>query len=155
MQAYAATADAKGLQFFATIATDIPVYAHGDALRIKQVLNNLVSNAIKFTEAGWVRIDLVRAGEADGGAVLEWRIADTGLGIPASQQQMLFQPFYQAHGSSGYAMPGTGLGLYICHSLCELMQGSITLDSSPPGQHVHLPAAAAGDGGRRAPGRWR
>lgn len=131
MQAYAATADAKGLQFFATIATDIPVYAHGDALRIKQVLNNLVSNAIKFTEAGWVRIDLVRAGEADGGAVLEWRIADTGLGIPASQQQMLFQPFYQAHGSSGHAMPGTGLGLYICHSLCELMQGSITLDSSP------------------------
>ena len=130
LQSYAATADAKGLQFFSTIAVDIPLYAHGDALRIKQVLNNLVSNAIKFTEAGWVRIDLARIDGADGQTVLEWRIADTGLGISADQQPQLFQPFYQASGP-GHAIPGTGLGLYICHSLCELMQASITLDSSP------------------------
>lgn len=129
-QAYAATADAKGLQFFSTIATDVPVHAHGDALRIKQVLNNLISNAIKFTEAGWVRIDLAVVGGGDGLTVLEWRIADTGLGIAADQQPLLFQPFYQAYGP-GHAVPGTGLGLYICHSLCELMQGSIMLDSSP------------------------
>ncbi len=131
LQAYAATADAKGLQFFSTIATDVPVYAHGDALRIKQVLNNLISNAIKFTEAGWVRVDLTLKSESDGQATLEWRIADTGLGIAAEQQPQLFQPFYQAQGASGNAMPGTGLGLYICHSLSELMQGRITLDSSP------------------------
>ncbi|MFP3757909.1 ATP-binding protein, partial [Cupriavidus sp. SIMBA_020] len=98
LQSYAATADAKGLQFFSTIATDVPVYAHGDALRIKQVLNNLISNAIKFTEAGWVRIDLTVVGGGDGLSVLEWRIADTGLGISADQQPLLFQPFYQAYG---------------------------------------------------------
>lgn len=130
LQAYAATADAKGLQFFATIATNVPVSAHGDALRIRQVLNNLISNAIKFTEAGWVRVDLTVADQGEGQAMMEWRIADTGLGIAADQQPMLFQPFYQAYGT-GHAAPGTGLGLYICHSLCELMQGSITLDSSP------------------------
>ena len=130
LQSYAATADAKGLQFFSTIATDVPVYAHGDALRIKQVLNNLISNAIKFTEAGWVRIDLTVVGGGDGLSVLEWRIADTGLGISADQQPLLFQPFYQAYGP-GHSIPGTGLGLYICHSLSQLMQGDITLDSSP------------------------
>lgn len=153
LQAYAATADAKGLQFFSTIATDVPVHAHGDALRIKQVLNNLVSNAIKFTEAGWVRVDLTLKGEADGQAVLEWRIADTGLGIPAEQQPLLFQPFYQAHGNAGQALPGTGLGLYICHSLCELMQGSITLDSSPGRGSTfifRLPLRVAVDAAHRA-----
>lgn len=131
LQTYAATADAKGLQFFSTIATDVPVHAYGDALRIKQVLNNLVSNAIKFTEAGWVRIDLVLAVASEGQAVLEWHIADTGLGIPTDQQSQLFQPFYQAQSTPGHAASGTGLGLYICHSLCELMQGRISLDSSP------------------------
>lgn len=131
LQAYAATADAKGLQFFSTIATDVPVYAYGDALRIKQVLNNLVSNAIKFTEAGWVRVDLTLGATSEHQAMLEWHIADTGLGIAPDQQPHLFQPFYQAHATPGHALPSTGLGLYICHSLCELMQGTITLDSSP------------------------
>lgn len=153
LQSYAATADAKGLQFFSTIATDVPVYAHGDVLRIKQVLNNLISNAIKFTEAGWVRVDLTLIGKSDGQAMLEWRIADTGLGIAAEQQPQLFQPFYQAQGGSGQAMPGTGLGLYICRSLCELMQGDITLDSSPGRGSTfvfRLPLRVAADAAQRA-----
>lgn len=130
VQTYAATADAKGLLLYAVICVDVPRQVKGDALRIKQVLNNLLSNAIKFSDAGWVRIAL--GGESTDGSwwTLSWKVSDTGIGMSDAQAHLLFQPFYQVQGGK-QSRPGTGLGLYICYNLCEMMKGSIQVETSP------------------------
>lgn len=120
----------KGLALEVIIAPAARCHAMLDPLRFKQVLSNLVSNAIKFTEHGQVRICV---GLVDDGsttpAVLELEVRDSGIGIHADDLQRLFNPFIQANPHSQSARAGTGLGLAICRTLCEMMGGSLTIKS--------------------------
>lgn len=120
----------KGLALEVMIAPAARCHALLDPLRFKQVLSNLVSNAIKFTEHGQVRIcvNLVEDGTSTP-AVLELEVRDSGIGIPADDLQRLFNPFIQANPHSQGARAGTGLGLAICRNLCEMMGGSLTIKS--------------------------
>jgi signal transduction histidine kinase/ActR/RegA family two-component response regulator len=127
---YASRASVKGLLLETCLADEVPLSLHGDALRLKQVLGNLVSNAIKFTEAGEVRVDIGLAPAAESSVVegqvrLLCRISDTGIGLDAPTRARLFQPFSQADGSMARRFGGTGLGLAICRQLLEMMGGSI------------------------------
>ncbi|MEE9676755.1 transporter substrate-binding domain-containing protein [Pseudomonas moraviensis] len=108
------------------------VDVHLDPLRFKQVLSNLVSNAIKFTESGHVRItlDLIPA-DAAGRILMQLTVQDSGSGISAEDQQRLFEPFSQAENGSRQAKNGAGLGLVISRNLCEMMGGQLQLSSQP------------------------
>ncbi len=119
------TAQAKDLKWTAQMAADTPRLLRGDAVRVKQVLLNLLNNAIKFTERGGVSFDARRA--PDGG--VEFAIADSGPGIAESTRARLFQRFEQADGAQRHG--GSGLGLAICRELVARMGGSIALDSEP------------------------
>jgi signal transduction histidine kinase/CheY-like chemotaxis protein len=128
-------ADSKGLALGAKIAPDFPAAVSGDPNRLRQVLLNLVSNAIKFTGSGSVLIE-ARALTAPGteGNVrwrLEFVVTDSGIGISESARNRLFQAFSQADGSTSRRYGGTGLGLVICKQLVALMGGSIDFTSTP------------------------
>ncbi|WP_371928534.1 transporter substrate-binding domain-containing protein [Pseudomonas sp. SLFW] len=111
-----------------------------DPLRFKQILSNLISNAIKFTQQGQVRISLQAEDSATEQQVrLHVVIQDSGIGITREDQARLFAPFAQADNSGQLARTGAGLGLVICRSLCEMMGGTLTLDSEPgQGTRVHM-----------------
>ncbi|HDS1792749.1 ATP-binding protein [Pseudomonas putida] len=120
----------KGLALEVRIAPAARCHALLDPLRFKQVLSNLVSNAIKFTEHGQVRIGVSLQNDGNTTpAVLELEVRDSGIGIHADDLQRLFNPFIQANPHSQGARAGTGLGLAICRSLCEMMGGSLTIKS--------------------------
>jgi PAS domain S-box-containing protein len=121
-------ASRKGLFLEHRWAPEVPAWVVGDVTRFKQVLTNLVSNAIKFTEAGGVTIE-GRARPLSGGE-LEIRVAvrDTGIGVPAHAQDRLFSSFSQVDASTTRKFGGTGLGLAICKGICERMGGSIGLE---------------------------
>jgi signal transduction histidine kinase/CheY-like chemotaxis protein/streptogramin lyase len=130
-------AGAKHLVLRLDIATDLPVQVVGDAMRIKQILLNLTSNALKFTSRGHVTLGVRTT--ADG---LEFTVSDTGPGIPEASQTRLFQRFEQ--GESPQRRAGSGLGLAICRELVEMMGGSIELQSRlghGSNFHVRLPLA--------------
>ena len=136
------TASAKGLSLVLELGDRLPVWVQGDPTRLRQVMANLVSNAIKFTSEGEVRLSLDRPEEG----LCEIRVRDSGLGIPKSQQGRLFQSFSQADLSISRRFGGTGLGLSICRQLTQLMGGDIRVESSE-GQGaefiVSVPLAAA------------
>jgi PAS domain S-box-containing protein len=119
-------AAAKGLALRLERDADLPPTCMGDPLRIGQVLLNLLTNAIKFTEVGSVTLSAERQGEQ-----LVFRVADTGIGMTAEQLDYVFNPFQQADGSITRKFGGTGLGLAICKRLLELMHGEVHVDSSP------------------------
>ena len=128
---YSGNASSKALMLRSSLDSRISPAVMIDPLRLQQILNNLVSNAIKFTSAGFVEIraDLV---EHQGGKdVVRFSVTDTGVGIAAEQQQALFQPFTQASGNVARTFGGTGLGLSIGQRLAKLMGGSITMSSQP------------------------
>lgn len=128
----AAKAVEKGLVLSAFVGPDVPARAIGDPLRLQQILFNLLGNAIKFTEAGSVRLVLERAStDPDGGLALRIRVSDTGIGLTPEQRDRLFQPFVQADSSTTRRFGGTGLGLSIVRRLAEAMQGRVTIDSEP------------------------
>ncbi len=130
--AMGARAAAKGLTFAWRIMPDVPGEMIGDRLRLGQILNNLIDNALKFTESG--RIDLsVRwdGSPADGQMTLAFAVADSGVGIAPDQAARLFQPFTQGDGSRTRRYGGTGLGLAICRRLVALMDGEIGVTSVP------------------------
>ena len=136
LELLAPRAQEKGLELGFREQAGLPALLHGDALRLRQVLTNLVANAIKFTEHGEVVVDLrrVEPAPADGpeqACWIEFSVRDTGIGIPADVQPQLFAAFTQ--GSSGMARRygGTGLGLAISRQLVELMGGTISLQSQP------------------------
>lgn len=122
LRSYAGSATRKRLQLYACIDGDIPALVVGDAARIRQVLNNLVSNAIKFTDAG--RIVARLRVEHRSPARLIWQVTDSGIGIAEEHQPRLFEPFYQANPGTD-AHRGTGLGLAISADLVKLMGGEL------------------------------
>ncbi len=126
-------ADEKGLAFQVAYSDTASGWFEGDAVRIRQIISNLASNAIKFTEAGEVavRVDLTRSDQAGGPAILSIEVADTGIGFDAEVAGRLFGRFVQADGSNSRKFGGTGLGLAICKALIELMGGEITAASTP------------------------
>ncbi len=119
----------KGLGFQIQVAEDVPTCLVGDPQRLAQILLNLVSNAIKFTETGEIRISIARLAPVEGKSRLQFSVVDTGMGISAAQQAKLFQPFSQADSSLSRRHGGSGLGLVISQSLARLMGGNITLES--------------------------
>jgi len=123
------TAIRKGLQLHA-IWCSPPQRYQGDAQRLRQMLANLVGNAIKFTAQGSVRIEAREMSTSDNVATLEFSVTDTGIGIPADKQAMLFQPFSQADSSTTRQYGGSGLGLSIVKSLARLMGGEVGVSSA-------------------------
>jgi osomolarity two-component system sensor histidine kinase TcsA len=121
----------KQLKVSWRIGADVPNCVYGDELRIRQILQNLALNAVKFTPSGGISIEveLLRLDEA--GVVLKFVIQDTGIGISPEKQKKLFQPFMQAEDSTTRIYGGTGLGLSIAHTLVELMQGKMGVNSEP------------------------
>jgi len=127
-------AERKGIEFLIRYDPEIPPALVGDPLRLGQVLMNLCSNAVKFTEAGEVELALSRLNANDSGVALQVTVRDTGMGMTPEVQEKLFQKFSQADHSTTRRFGGTGLGLAICKSLVELMGGRIWLEQSQPGK---------------------
>ena len=124
-------ADEKGLRLYARLDRDVPANVQGDVVRFRQVLTNLIDNAVKFTEKGEVRVAArVEAQESDD-VVLHFIVSDTGIGIPEDKQTAIFESFQQADGSTTRRFGGTGLGLAICKQLVSLMDGRIWVESEP------------------------
>ncbi|GAB3757513.1 hypothetical protein GCM10028796_01770 [Ramlibacter monticola] len=129
---YSGTASCKGLAVHRTVDPRISPALRVDPVRLRQILNNFVSNATKFTAAGSVEIGAEWLGRSDGHENLRFVVRDTGIGISPGDQQRLFQPFSQALGEEGRRNSGgSGLGLVICRQLAQMMGGSITLESVP------------------------
>jgi PAS domain S-box-containing protein len=124
-------AEAKGLSLTWRLAPTLPQVLLGDPTRLRQVLANLLSNALKFTEQGSISADISAAKNADGKTILCIKVTDTGIGIPPDQLARLFSRFEQADSSTTRRFGGTGLGLSIIKGLAELMAGSISVQSNP------------------------
>jgi two-component system, sensor histidine kinase and response regulator len=138
-------ASAKGLELICDVAGDVPERLIGDPLRLRQIVTNLVGNAIKFTEAGEVVVRVEMTGRGDDassdngnidsfaahlpGVVLHFQVTDTGIGIPLDKQQMIFEEFSQADNSTARKFGGTGLGLAITSQLVSLMGGRVWVQS--------------------------
>lgn len=122
---------AKGLKFRVEGAATIPVSVRGDPMRLRQVLNNLISNAVKFTDDGAITVRLNGWVEEPGGYALLIEVSDTGPGMTAAQLQRLFTPFDQTRDGVSARHGGSGLGLAISRQLAELMGGRLTARSTP------------------------
>jgi PAS domain S-box-containing protein len=128
----APTAHTKGLEFTCRVLpADRTAVLHGDGNRIRQVLTNLLGNALKFTHHGQIGVEAVIAEVGSGKANLRLAVSDTGIGIPPDRQQAIFESFVQADGSTTRRYGGTGLGLTITRQLVELMGGRIAVESVP------------------------
>jgi signal transduction histidine kinase/FixJ family two-component response regulator/CHASE3 domain sensor protein len=121
----------KGISLDCQIPDQLPDQLLGDAYRLKQILINLVNNAIKFTEEGSVKIEARVKEEFKNKACLEISVSDTGIGIPPEKQSLIFEDFSQADNSTARKYGGTGLGLSICKRILELQGGSIRVKSQP------------------------
>ncbi len=119
----------KGLDFFMTVSPNIPEYIIGDELRIVQILNNLLSNAQKFTSWGKITVEVFRTAMVNDRMELFFLVSDTGIGIDKADKDKLFQSFSQVDASISRKYGGTGLGLNICKQLVELMGGRIEVES--------------------------
>ena len=119
----------KGLGFFMTVSPQIPEYMVGDELRIVQILNNFLSNALKFTAVGKITVEVVRTARVNDKIELFFIVKDTGIGIDKADRDKLFQSFSQVDASISRKYGGTGLGLNICKQLVELMGGRIEVES--------------------------
>jgi signal transduction histidine kinase len=151
-------AAAKGVHLTADVSPDTPVVIVADPGRLRQILVNLVSNAVKFTHSGSISVRVAPDGGKSGLPAIHFTVADTGIGISQEQQARIFQPFSQVDSSSSRQFGGTGLGLVICDRLCRAMGTAIELESAPgKGSTFHfvLPASSAPAGvgiAARAPG---
>ena len=123
-------AKSKGIKLLWSVAPGMPETLRGDPQRLRQVLLNLMTNAIKFTEHGEVAIELSSRGESGGGSDLHCAVRDSGIGLSEESRRKLFQPFTQADASTTRKFGGTGLGLAICRKLVELMGGTIEVAST-------------------------
>lgn len=126
-ESFASRAAGQGISLICTIGPSVPAHIEGDPVRLRQILANLVANAVKYTDEGGVEIRLTQR-QYNGRSALKMEVRDSGVGIPEHEQQRVFEKYAQVkEGVRG----GTGLGLHITQHLVELMDGSLTLESSP------------------------
>jgi signal transduction histidine kinase len=128
---FASQAHAKGLELRSFVGPGLPVTVTGDQARIRQTLVNLVANALKFTAAGSIRVEVSQTGDRAENRSLLFRVVDTGIGIDPQAAEEIFRPFTQADSAPTRRYGGMGLGLAICHRLISLMGGSIDVESQP------------------------
>jgi PAS domain S-box-containing protein len=124
-------AEAKSLVLREEIAPDLPGQLLGDAIHLRQILTNLLANAVKFTRSGEIVVKAWAKPLAAGETLFCLAVSDTGIGIPADKQELVFQAFVQADGSHSRSYGGTGLGLAICRRLATAMHGTLSLESAP------------------------
>ncbi len=152
-QIFGGVASAKGLTLTSHVAAPIAEYVSVDALRLRQMLGNFLSNAIKFTERGTISLDVHAAPTPGDPHLVRFDVADSGIGMDSSTLERLCQPFVQGDARTSRRFGGTGLGLAICKRLADLMSGHLGIESAPgKGTTVSLilplPAAAPVDSGR-------
>ncbi|MEN8119943.1 MAG: PAS domain S-box protein [Bacteroidota bacterium] len=123
--------DEKGLDFIKEIDAALPEYVIIDEIRVKQIIFNLLNNAVKFTFSGYVKLRIQLLKKTEALCSLQFSVADTGIGIPLNQQKVIFKPFRQQKNQSHESFGGTGLGLSISKGLAERMDGEILLKSEP------------------------
>jgi signal transduction histidine kinase/DNA-binding response OmpR family regulator len=141
LKTFASRADEKGLELLCDIAPEVPELVEGDPGRLRQIVLNLVSNAMKFTHQGEVMLKVEVESEEQDTRVIKFTVADTGIGIPLEKQGAIFSPFTQADSSTTRKYGGTGLGLSISAHLVSMMGGRIWLDSEVgKGTHFHFTA---------------
>jgi PAS domain S-box-containing protein len=137
----AVRAHQKGLELSVLVQADVPNAVVGDAARLRQILVNLIGNAIKFTEQGKVVVEVDTESLSEKEAVLHFAVTDTGIGIPADKHHTIFEAFVQGDNSTTRKYGGTGLGLTISSRLAELMGGHIWVESNPgAGSTFHVTA---------------
>jgi signal transduction histidine kinase/ActR/RegA family two-component response regulator len=150
---YEASAREKGLQFFVEITPEADRWIAGDAVRLKQILTNLVSNAVKFTTEGFVSLTAAEGPQRNGAQMLRFSVEDTGIGFDCQTRERLFSRFEQADGAITRKFGGSGLGLAISRQLAEMMGGELDCESEPDGGSAFIltvpfkaaePPAAAG-----------
>ncbi|MEO7192182.1 MAG: response regulator [Vicinamibacterales bacterium] len=157
LKPFAVRASEKGLELICAMDSSVPTGVRGDPTRIRQVISNLVSNALKFTERGHIVVSIKEASRDQGRTTLHFSVGDTGIGIPREQHEAIFEPFRQADGSTTRRFGGTGLGLTISTTIVTLMGGRLWVESEvgtgstfhftvalelaelPEGQPVHQP----------------
>ncbi|WP_341663401.1 ATP-binding protein [Vibrio sp.] len=131
VETFLPTAKARSLNLNCTIDSSVPSHVYGDENRIKQVLHNLIGNAIKFTKNGSVAVQIEATPSGSGHAEITCKIIDTGVGISRNAMDYLFEEFTMADQTYSRSHEGSGLGLAICKRLCELMDGHIEVESTP------------------------
>ncbi|MGH7726443.1 MAG: response regulator [Candidatus Eiseniibacteriota bacterium] len=131
LRTLALRADQKGLELGSSVAADVPDRLVGDAARLRQVIFNLVGNALKFTEKGEVVVQVTHQVDFGRDTALRFSVRDTGIGIPVEQQRRIFEAFEQADPSTTREYGGTGLGLAISAQLVEMMGGRLGVESTP------------------------
>jgi two-component system sensor histidine kinase/response regulator len=131
LKTLAVRADKKKLELLAHVAQGVPRFLVGDPTRLRQLIVNLVGNAIKFTDRGNVVVDVELEAVPSEAVPLHFRVSDTGIGIPVEKQKVIFESFSQADGSTTRRFGGTGLGLTISRQLVELMGGHMWVESEP------------------------
>jgi PAS domain S-box-containing protein len=131
MKSFALQAHQKGLELACDVRANVPAVCEGDPTRLRQILNNLVGNALKFTERGEVVLEVEAPGAPiDGKVILHFMVRDTGIGIPVEKQKLIFDPFCQADSSTTRKYGGTGLGLTVSARLVHMMGGEISVRST-------------------------
>ena len=142
MKTLALKADQKGIELLCDLDPAIPDAIVGDPVRVRQVLANLIANAIKFTAAGHVLLEIREDARCEGSTMLHFMVSDTGIGIPLEKHATIFEAFSQADGSTTRRFGGTGLGLTISATLVQLMAGQIWVESTEGvGSTFHFTAA--------------
>ena len=141
VRALSVNAAEKGLELLCEMSAEVPAVVVGDAPRLRQIVLNLVGNAIKFTESGEVAVGVTLEAGGASQATLHFTVSDTGIGIPPEKQKLIFDAFTQADASTTRKFGGTGLGLSICTRLVRLMGGRLWVESEPGrGSRFHFTA---------------
>jgi two-component system, sensor histidine kinase and response regulator len=149
-------ADEKGLELLCEVAPEVPQVVKGDAGRLREVVINLVGNAIKFTEMGEVAVRVQADAQLGAEGLLHFTVSDTGIGIAEDKREAIFAPFTQADTSTTRNYGGTGLGLTISNRLVAMMGGAMWVESEVgKGSHFHCGASRGGERERNQSGRAR